>query len=242
MLRFTSPVTHMARQATDDVEMRGQLIKKGDTVVMLYGSANRDEDIFGATAEDFDIARSPNPHIAFGCGEHACLGAQLARLEARVMFEVLLGAYPSIELVGDVTRLARHNDSRRQADARAIGSGLTDGFRLHARTGATSQGLPGRLEAVMTPERRAAVAVPMEGGGGGRRVPTRPRRDAGLLGVAWPTEYGGGGLTALEQYIFGEGGPAGGRSAADDHAEHRRPHADPIRYRGTEGQVSSRDP
>ena len=57
------------------------------------------------TAEEFDIARSPNPHIAFGCGEHACIGAQLARLEARVMFEVLLGAYPSIELCGDVTRL-----------------------------------------------------------------------------------------------------------------------------------------
>ncbi len=105
MLRFTSPVTHMARQATADVEVRGQLIKKGDTVVMLYGAANRDEDVFGPTAEAFDIARSPNPHIAFGCGEHACIGAQLARLEARVMFEVLLGTYPSIELCGDVTRL-----------------------------------------------------------------------------------------------------------------------------------------
>lgn len=105
MLRYTSPVTHMARRATEDVEIRGQLIKKGDTVVMLYGSANRDVDVFGPTAEDFDITRNPNPHIAFGCGEHACLGAQLARLEARVMFEVLLGSYPSIELAGDVTRL-----------------------------------------------------------------------------------------------------------------------------------------
>lgn len=105
MLRFTSPVTHMARQATSDVEVRNQLIKKGDTVVMLYGAANRDEDVFGPTAEQFDITRSPNPHIAFGCGEHACLGAQLARLEARVMFEVLLGTYPTIELCGDVTRL-----------------------------------------------------------------------------------------------------------------------------------------
>jgi cytochrome P450 len=105
MLRFTSPVTHMAREATEDVEIRGQLIKAGDTVVMLYGAANRDEDIFGKTAEQFDITRSPNPHIAFGAGEHACIGAQLARLEARVMFEVLLSAFPSIELVGDVTRL-----------------------------------------------------------------------------------------------------------------------------------------
>ena len=105
MLRFTSPVTHMAREATEDIEIRGQLIKAGDAVVMLYGSANRDEDIFGDTSEMFDITRSPNPHIAFGAGEHACLGAQLARLEARVMFEVLLSAFPSIELVGDVTRL-----------------------------------------------------------------------------------------------------------------------------------------
>jgi cytochrome P450 len=105
MLRFTSPVTHMARQATQDLEIRGQQIKAGDTVVMLYGSANRDEEIFGPTSETFDITRNPNPHIAFGAGEHACLGAQLARLEARIMFEVLLGTYPTIELTGDVTRL-----------------------------------------------------------------------------------------------------------------------------------------
>jgi cytochrome P450 len=105
MLRFTSPVTHMAREATEDVEIRGERIKAGETVVMLYGAANRDEEIFGPTSEEFDITRNPNPHIAFGAGEHACLGAQLARLEARVMFEVLLGAYPSIELTGDVTRL-----------------------------------------------------------------------------------------------------------------------------------------
>lgn len=105
MLRFTSPVTHMAREATEDVEIRGHQIKAGETVVMLYGAANRDEEIFGPTSEEFDITRNPNPHIAFGAGEHACLGAQLARLEARVMFEVLLGTYPSIELTGDVTRL-----------------------------------------------------------------------------------------------------------------------------------------
>ncbi len=105
MLRFTSPVTHMARRATADVEIRGQKIHAGDTVVMLYGAANRDEEIFGPTSEEFDISRNPNPHIAFGAGEHACLGAQLARLEARIMFEVLFGTYPSIELTGDVTRL-----------------------------------------------------------------------------------------------------------------------------------------
>jgi hypothetical protein len=59
---------------------------------MLYGSANRDEEDFGSDAEDFKIARHPNPHIAFGCGEHSCIGAQLARLEARVFFEVSSGA------------------------------------------------------------------------------------------------------------------------------------------------------
>ena len=105
MLRWTSPVTHMARTATRDVEIRGQLIREGDMVVMLYGSANRDEEIFGSDAEEFKITRHPNPHIAFGCGEHSCIGAQLARLEARVFFEVLLGRYPELELVGDVDRM-----------------------------------------------------------------------------------------------------------------------------------------
>jgi cytochrome P450 len=105
MLRWTTPVTHMARTATADVEIRGQLVRAGDVVVMLYGSANRDEEIFGSDAEDFDIARHPNPHIAFGCGEHSCIGAQLARLEACIFFEVLLGRYPDLELVGVVDRM-----------------------------------------------------------------------------------------------------------------------------------------
>ncbi len=105
MLRYTSPVTHMARAATADIEIRGQLIREGDMVVMLYGSANRDEEIFGSDAEEFKIDRHPNPHIAFGCGEHSCVGAQLARLEACIFFEVLLGRYPKLELVGDVDRM-----------------------------------------------------------------------------------------------------------------------------------------
>jgi cytochrome P450 len=105
MLRWCSPVTHMARTAIVDVEIRGQRIREGDTVVMLYGSANRDEEIFGADADEFKIGRHPNPHIAFGCGEHSCVGAQLARLEARVFFEVLLGRYPELELVGHVDRM-----------------------------------------------------------------------------------------------------------------------------------------
>ena len=105
MLRWNSPVIHMARTATTDVRIRGQLIREGEVVVMLYGSANRDEDIFGPDSEEFKVARHPNPHIAFGCGEHACLGAQLARLEASVMFDELLQRFPRLELVGEVDRM-----------------------------------------------------------------------------------------------------------------------------------------
>jgi len=105
MLRWNSPVVHMARTAVADVEIRGQQIAKGDVVVMLYGSANRDEDVFGSDSEEFKVTRHPNPHIAFGCGEHSCVGAQLARLEATVMFEELLGRFPTLELVGDVDRM-----------------------------------------------------------------------------------------------------------------------------------------
>lgn len=105
MLRWNSPVVHMARTTMTDVEIRGQLISQGDVVVMLYGSANRDEDIFGSDAEEFKVDRHPNPHIAFGCGEHSCLGAQLARLEACLLFDELLGRFPRLELVGDVTRV-----------------------------------------------------------------------------------------------------------------------------------------
>jgi cytochrome P450 len=105
MLRWTSPVTHMARTATEDVEIRGQLIRRGEVVVMFYGSANRDEEIFGPDAEEFRITRNPNPHIAFGCGEHACIGAQLARIEATIMFEELLRRYTGFQLDGDVERI-----------------------------------------------------------------------------------------------------------------------------------------
>ncbi len=105
MLRWNSPVVHMARTATADVEIRGQRIAQGETVVMLYQSANRDEDVFGADSEEFKVTRRPNPHIAFGCGEHSCIGAQLARLEASVMFEELLRRFPRLELVGEVDRM-----------------------------------------------------------------------------------------------------------------------------------------
>lgn len=105
MLRWTSPVVHMARTATTEVEIRGQRIAEGDIVVMLYGSANRDEDVFGSDSEEFKVIRNPNPHIAFGCGEHACVGAQLARVTAWVFFGELLGRFPRLELIGQVDRM-----------------------------------------------------------------------------------------------------------------------------------------
>lgn len=104
MLRWITPPTHMARTATEDVPLRDRVIRKGQKVVLLYGSANRDEEIFGDDAEEFIVTRTPNPHIAFGTGEHACLGLSLARLEARVFFEELLSRFPRFELAGEVER------------------------------------------------------------------------------------------------------------------------------------------
>ncbi|HKC52638.1 MAG TPA: cytochrome P450, partial [Myxococcota bacterium] len=85
--------------ATRDTQLRGQAIRAGQRVVLLYGSANRDEDVF-RDPERFDVRRAPNPQLSFGFGEHFCLGAALARLEARVFFEELLRAFPRIELAG----------------------------------------------------------------------------------------------------------------------------------------------
>jgi cytochrome P450 len=104
MLRWTSPVAHMVRTATRDVEIRGQQIKAGERVLMWYPSANRDEEVF-AEPYRFDIGRTPNDHLAFGFGEHFCLGTGLARLEIRVMFEELLARWTDIELAGEVQRL-----------------------------------------------------------------------------------------------------------------------------------------
>jgi cytochrome P450 len=104
ILRWVSPLHHMARTATADAEVRGQQIKAGDRVLMWYPSANRDEDIF----EDpytFDITRTPNEHLAFGIGEHFCLGAGFARRELKVMFEELFRRFPNIELAGKPERL-----------------------------------------------------------------------------------------------------------------------------------------
>ncbi len=105
ILRWTSPVTHMARRVTQATEIGGQAIAVGDRVVMWYPSANRDEEIF-EHSEIFDIARAPNEHLAFGgFGEHFCLGANLARLELRSIFRHILARMDEIQLDGEVERL-----------------------------------------------------------------------------------------------------------------------------------------
>ena len=104
MLRWLSPVHYFRRTATRDTVLRGQKIAAGDRVVMMYASANRDEDVF-RNPDRFEIARSPNPHVALGFGEHFCLGAALGRLEARVFLEEFFARFASIELAGEPVRL-----------------------------------------------------------------------------------------------------------------------------------------
>jgi cytochrome P450 len=96
MLRWTCPLHYFRRTATCDTTIGDQQIKEGDRVVMQYSSANFDEDVF-ADPLNFDITRSPNPHMAFGHGIHLCLGANLARLEARVFFEEFFRHFTRIE-------------------------------------------------------------------------------------------------------------------------------------------------
>jgi cytochrome P450 len=104
ILRWTSPITHLMRTATRDVEMHGKTIRTGDRVVIWNASANRDEAQF-PQAERFDLRRSPNEHVALGHGEHFCLGANLARLELKVMLDEVLNRLPDLEVSGTVQRL-----------------------------------------------------------------------------------------------------------------------------------------
>jgi cytochrome P450 len=98
MLRFWPPVIDFRRTATREVELGGQRIRRGDKVVVYHASANRDETVFD-DPERFDITREHNPHVAFGFGTHFCLGASLARMEIRVMYDELLRRLPDIHVV-----------------------------------------------------------------------------------------------------------------------------------------------
>jgi cholest-4-en-3-one 26-monooxygenase len=105
MLRFVTPVMHFRRTVVADTELGGQALQEGDKIVFWHTSANRDESVF-TDPDTFDIARSPNNHIAFGGGgPHFCLGANLARMEIMVMFDRLLDRIPDIRLDGKVQRL-----------------------------------------------------------------------------------------------------------------------------------------
>lgn len=107
VIRWATPVTVFQRTALNDVEINGQLIKKGDRVALYYASGNHDEDVFENPGE-FNILRDPNPHLAFGGhGAHYCIGANLARLEVDVMFNVIADRMPNIAPTGEPRRL-RH--------------------------------------------------------------------------------------------------------------------------------------
>jgi cytochrome P450 len=96
IVRWVSPVLNFARTATEDTEVRGVTVKKGQKVLLCYPSANRDADVF-EEPDTFRLDRDPNPHLAFGIGNHFCLGANLARMEIRVVLEEVLRRMPDME-------------------------------------------------------------------------------------------------------------------------------------------------
>jgi cytochrome P450 len=114
ILRWTSPSPAKRRTATQNVDLAGFPVRPGDKVLFWEASANRDVLVFDDPMT-FDIRRDPNPHLALGRGVHFCLGANLARLEMRIVFEEVLARFPSIELDGAVerTRSNRHSGIRR---------------------------------------------------------------------------------------------------------------------------------
>lgn len=100
MIRWTTPVKHFMRTATEDYVLGGQTIRAGDALMLLYHAANRDEAVFEDPLS-FRVDRSPNRHIAFGYGPHLCLGQYLAKMEMRALFAELLPRVESIELAGE---------------------------------------------------------------------------------------------------------------------------------------------
>jgi cholest-4-en-3-one 26-monooxygenase len=105
ILRWVSPISHFTRVATEDTVLGGQAIRAGDQVALYWASANRDEAVFGDDAGTFRVDRRPNPHLAFGFGEHFCMGAHLARIEIEVIFRLLLDRFEAFEVDGTVERL-----------------------------------------------------------------------------------------------------------------------------------------
>jgi cytochrome P450 len=104
LLRWVTPIVYMARTATRDIEIGGQMVRQGEKVVLFYPSANRDENMFDAPFT-LDLARRPNRHLTFGFGRHSCLGNDLAKIELRAVLTELLARFPGMELAGPVSRL-----------------------------------------------------------------------------------------------------------------------------------------
>ncbi len=104
IIRWTSPVVQFCRTPVEDFEMHGQKIRAGESLCLLYPSANRDAEVF-EDPDSFKVDRSPNPHLGFGIGEHFCLGANLARLEIRIALEKLVPRLEEIELAGPFERM-----------------------------------------------------------------------------------------------------------------------------------------
>lgn len=99
IVRFTTPVNHFSRTATENYVLRGKTIEKGDSVALFYASANRDEEVF-PDGDVFRIDRDPNPHLGFGVGEHFCLGAHLARMDLRVFWRQFAERCVALEPAG----------------------------------------------------------------------------------------------------------------------------------------------
>src|SRR5262249_15027769 len=104
ILRWTSPISHFTRVATEDCTLRGEQIRAGDQLALYFASANRDEELFDDPF-GFRVDRRPNQHLAFGFGEHFCMGAHLARVEIELIMRSLLARLEWFELAGNVERL-----------------------------------------------------------------------------------------------------------------------------------------
>ena len=122
ILRWTSPIIHFARTATQDVEIHGKRIRKGDQLALFYPSANRDEDVFDDPFT-FRVDRDPNRHLAFGIGEHFCAGAHVARLELEVAFKYAAPASPAARGGRAGVTAALESGRRHQASADPVQAG-----------------------------------------------------------------------------------------------------------------------
>jgi cytochrome P450 len=105
VIRWQTPLAHMRRTATEDTELGGKLIRKGDRVVMWYVSANRDEDIFEEPGSFIIDRPDPRKHISFGFGVHRCLGLRVAELQLKIIWEEILKRFERIEVVGEPKRV-----------------------------------------------------------------------------------------------------------------------------------------